>query len=267
MQKQTVQPVSIKKFKAHFLQYKLQKKLPNPQKIFAPTIATVHQFAMGPYYWNIGNVPDVKMIAVGGDVETLTPYKKEQWLGASPEFAFSHILPEDIPYAMAYVVKLDKYMQKVPMSKKAFIKASVYVRMQNAKGVYDWCCIQYPKFYYDKKGNLMYVFALVTNIAHIKTDDGNPFLSILDTSTEEQHLFTCNKPDAELELHYKLPSISEREIQILQLLAQGKTSKEIGDVLAIAKNTVDNRRQALLKKFAVKSSAELINFVVHSGLL
>jgi DNA-binding CsgD family transcriptional regulator len=267
MKKQPVKPVSVQKFNAYFLQYKQKSTLPNPQKIFADTIAAVHKFAMGPYYWNIGSVPEVKMVAIGGDVETLTPYKKEQWLGASPAFAFSHVFPEDIPYAMAYVVKLDKYMQKVPTSKKAFVKASVYLRMQNAKGVYDWCCIQYPQFYNDKKGNLIYVFALITNIAHIKTDDGNPFLSILDTSTDNQHLFTCNKPDDELILQHKLPSISQREIQILQLLSQGKTSKEIGDVLTIAKNTVDNRRQALLKKFQVKSSAELINFVVNRGLL
>jgi DNA-binding CsgD family transcriptional regulator len=267
MKKQPVKPVSIQKFNAHFLQYKQKSTLPNPQKIFADTIAAVHQFAMGPYYWNIGSVTEVKMVAIGGDLETLTPYKKEQWLGASPAFAFSHVFEEDVPYAMAYVVKLDKYMQKVPTNKKAFVKASVYLRMQNAKGVYAWCCIQYPKFHYDKEGNLIYVFALITNIAHIKTDNGNPFLSILDTSTEEQHLFTCNKPDEELKLKLKLPFISERETQILRLLAQGKTSKEIGDVLAIAKNTVDNRRQALLKKFNVKSSAELINFVVQSGLL
>ena len=39
---------------------------------------------------------------------------------------------------------------------------------------------------------------------------------------------------------------------------QGKASKQIADILGITKNTVDNHRQRLLKKFGVHSSAELV---------
>jgi two-component system, LuxR family, sensor histidine kinase TtrS len=49
-----------------------------------------------------------------------------------------------------------------------------------------------------------------------------------------------------------------REREIIAQLSQGKSSKQIADILGISKNTVDNHRQNLLKKFEVTSSAELV---------
>jgi DNA-binding NarL/FixJ family response regulator len=54
------------------------------------------------------------------------------------------------------------------------------------------------------------------------------------------------------------PHVTKRESEIIALLSQGKSSKQISDILNISKNTVDNHRQNLLKKFDVTSSAELV---------
>jgi DNA-binding NarL/FixJ family response regulator len=54
------------------------------------------------------------------------------------------------------------------------------------------------------------------------------------------------------------PNVTKRESEIIALLSQGKSSKQISDILNISKNTVDNHRQNLLKKFEVTSSAELV---------
>jgi DNA-binding NarL/FixJ family response regulator len=54
------------------------------------------------------------------------------------------------------------------------------------------------------------------------------------------------------------PNITKREREIVALLSQGKSSKQISEILFISKNTVDNHRQNLLRKFDVNSSAELV---------
>ena len=50
--------------------------------------------------------------------------------------------------------------------------------------------------------------------------------------------------------------LSKREQQVLKLIASGKTSAEIADILTISKNTVNRHRQEILAKLQVKNSME-----------
>lgn len=53
-------------------------------------------------------------------------------------------------------------------------------------------------------------------------------------------------------------TLTLRERQIVMLLSKGGTSKEIGRELGISPRTVEDFRSRLLKKFAVRNSAELL---------
>ena len=55
-------------------------------------------------------------------------------------------------------------------------------------------------------------------------------------------------------------ALSKREKEIIRLIVQGKTSKEIAQALFISKNTVDTHRRNILDKTGLKSTAELINY-------
>ncbi len=60
-------------------------------------------------------------------------------------------------------------------------------------------------------------------------------------------------------------TITEREQEILNLLAQGRTSKEIADILGISIRTVQNHRSNIMQKLGIKTAAGLIRFaVLHS---
>jgi DNA-binding CsgD family transcriptional regulator len=56
-------------------------------------------------------------------------------------------------------------------------------------------------------------------------------------------------------------NITNREKQILQLIALGRTSDEISKKLLISIKTVNTHRQNLIKKFNVKNTAALINLI------
>ncbi|MEN8165007.1 MAG: response regulator transcription factor [Acidobacteriota bacterium] len=63
------------------------------------------------------------------------------------------------------------------------------------------------------------------------------------------------------------PSIlTSREHEVLQLLAEGKTSKEIAGVLGVSVKTVDTHRQNLMAKLDLHSIAELTKFAVKEGI-
>lgn len=56
--------------------------------------------------------------------------------------------------------------------------------------------------------------------------------------------------------------LSPREIEILELVVQGKTSKEIAETLFISKTTVDTHRRNLLDKTGCRSTSELLLKVI-----
>jgi len=65
----------------------------------------------------------------------------------------------------------------------------------------------------------------------------------------------------------EVASITKREKQILQLLAQGKTTATIATELFLSPLTVDTHRKNLLQKFDVKNTAELLMAAVQQKLL
>lgn len=59
---------------------------------------------------------------------------------------------------------------------------------------------------------------------------------------------------------------SKREREIIDLLAQGKSSKEIGSALSIAERTVETHRKNMIEKVNAKNTVELIAYAVSLGL-
>lgn len=61
--------------------------------------------------------------------------------------------------------------------------------------------------------------------------------------------------------------LSKREKEILQLVVDGYTSRRMAEYLGLSPRTIDHHRANLLKKFDKKSSIDLVNFVVQSGII
>jgi two-component system, NarL family, response regulator NreC len=61
--------------------------------------------------------------------------------------------------------------------------------------------------------------------------------------------------------------LSSREREVLQMLAEGKTNKEIAVVLNLSVYTVDAHRGRIMEKLNVHSINELVRFAVRNGLI
>lgn len=64
-----------------------------------------------------------------------------------------------------------------------------------------------------------------------------------------------------------LEHLSEREIQVLQCVADGMTNIEIGEKLGISHKTVARHRERVMSKLDIHSTAELVKFAVRTGLI
>lgn len=60
--------------------------------------------------------------------------------------------------------------------------------------------------------------------------------------------------------------LSSRERQVLQLLAEGKSAKEIANHLGLSVKTIDTYRQQIMNKLDLHSMAELIKYAIREGL-
>lgn len=61
-------------------------------------------------------------------------------------------------------------------------------------------------------------------------------------------------------------SLSNREYQVMLLIAAGKVPKEIGDELSLSVKTVGTYRTRVLEKLKLKNNAELMRYVMERGL-
>ncbi|MDH5826813.1 response regulator transcription factor [Sphingobacterium faecium] len=61
--------------------------------------------------------------------------------------------------------------------------------------------------------------------------------------------------------------LTEREMEVLELIGEGFTNLQIADKLFLSKRTVEGHRQNLLEKTGVKNTASLIKYAIKTGLM
>jgi len=86
--------------------------------------------------------------------------------------------------------------------------------------------------------------------------------SIADLLTTE----SSYKLESSIEVN-PLGVLSMREREILQLVAEGKTSQEIAERLSISPKTVDTYRSRLMHKIGVDDVAGLVRFAIQNGVI
>jgi DNA-binding NarL/FixJ family response regulator len=64
-----------------------------------------------------------------------------------------------------------------------------------------------------------------------------------------------------------VPVITRREMEVLELLADGMTNNEIAEKLFVSHTTIDSHRKSLLTKFHAKNTAELIKLAFKHKII
>ena len=111
----------------------------------------------------------------------------------------------------------------------------------------------------------------------MKTDAADHLIEALKALSEHKHFFTSRiseivfaqyingkKP---LESAPKKRRITDREREVVQLLAEGKSSKEIAQILGISVRTVETHRAAIMKKLGLKAFSELIRYAIRNKIV
>lgn len=62
------------------------------------------------------------------------------------------------------------------------------------------------------------------------------------------------------------PALTAREREVLQLLAEGKSTKQIAQQLHVSSKTIESNRRNIMDKLGIHSVAELTKYAVREGL-
>jgi len=64
----------------------------------------------------------------------------------------------------------------------------------------------------------------------------------------------------------RFETLTARQREVVQLVAEGKSSKEIGRLLGISRRTVETHRAQAMKMFGVNKQTDLVRFVLQQGI-
>jgi len=111
----------------------------------------------------------------------------------------------------------------------------------------------------------------------MKTDAADHLIDALKALSEHKHFFTSRISEIVFARYIQgkktvegapeKSRITDREREIVQLLAEGKSSKEIATMLGISVRTVETHRAAIMKKLGLKSFSELIRYAVRNKII
>lgn len=126
----------------------------------------------------------------------------------------------------------------------------------------------------EKHGPVIFLTAYSNPQVMENAEDVSPYAYIIKPFNNQQLLTTLNlaiKNHASFlqppsEDHHLMEQLSPREVEILQLLATGKTNKDIGKDLFISKFTVDTHVKNIKEKLNLNKKGELIRFVLSHQL-
>ena len=86
--------------------------------------------------------------------------------------------------------------------------------------------------------------------------------SAIDITNRKSGIFSPDQESVRLVF-----SLTERERQVLVLIAQGKSTKETASQLGISYKTADSHRSRVLEKLGVHETASMVRYAIRAGLI
>lgn len=115
----------------------------------------------------------------------------------------------------------------------------------------------------------------------LKSDADTELLAAVDHARHRQPFFTGRLALSMAESFMQAPATPEtpmnkeltdtpltnREIQVIQLLADGKSNKQVADALSVSTRTVESHRNHIMRKMGFTSFSDLVRFAVRTNLI
>jgi len=214
-------------------------------------------FQVGDYYYFIFNFNNYEFDLVSAGVKPVLGYEPEEFTTA---LFMDSIHPEDRPWFLAFETRTAEFLSALPADKLMKYKVRYDFRFKKKNGDYIRVLHQVAVVEHDENGGIIRTLGVNTDISHLKPE-GKPVISYIGMDDEPSY-YNIDIKNVVVESKELL---SKREKQILIYLIEGRSSKEIGIILNISKQTVDTHRKNMLYKSKMNTTGELIAQAIKLG--
>lgn len=121
------------------------------------------------------------------------------------------------------------------------------------------------------------VFASGARSYIVKHDASNQLIDAVKALSEHRTFFTSHVSEVIFSRYMQEEKsrddtldksrISAREREIVQLLAEGKSNKEVADTLGISVKTAETHRAAIMRKLGLKSFSEMVRYAIRNKII
>lgn len=156
-------------------------------------------------------------------------------------------------------IEFHKFIKQQPIKEKKNFKLTHDFRIKNEANQWIRLLVQDYMLEIDTVGNPWLAMKLC---------DTSPIQDVNANATSVCRNIITNEIIFSLEGKSDSPeNISDREKEVLSLIAEGMRSKEIAEKLIISANTVNNHRRNLLEKLNVTNSSEAVKLAIKLGII
>lgn len=120
---------------------------------------------------------------------------------------------------------------------------------------------------HDEIWTLRKLLAIGVNAITYKSGDGNEIMAAIDEIVKGNKYYCESVDEALASAADNSVHPSARELEVLDYIAQGKTSREIAAAMFVSDNTVEAHRKALFSKLGAVNAADLIVKAIRKGYL
>jgi DNA-binding CsgD family transcriptional regulator len=217
----------------------------------------LHVFCVGEYYHYLFNIRTMEFDYVSPEMSEVLGYPLDL---LSTPFFLNLIHEEDVPYFVSFEQQVVDFFNPMEKEKIGRYKVRYDYRVKKANGEYIRILHQMLTIIPDKTGMFENTFCVHTDITYLKKE-GIPMLSFIGLKGEPSYVDVGDKSIYSSASN----SLSQREKEIVILLTEGYTSKQIGNKLFISTDTVSTHRKNILRKTGIASTAELVVSAITKG--
>jgi len=213
-------------------------------------------------YILINDVKSSRLLYVSPSTTLVTGYTQEEFLLGGSLMFIKNYCPADRLNGLKILEKISSH-QKQPIPDKNHYQYITTFRFLHKNGYYKWMYNRMMFVGHDENNLPWVCLSILTSIDNYKSNDKinfarlkyNPDIGEYETEFVEEY-----EPDY-------LNVLSQTEIEILKLLAQGIDNNQIANKLGYKENTIKTYRKKMLKKTWCENMAELLTFALKNGLI
>ena len=203
-------------------------------------------------YFFMLNFTTMQYAYVSKSVRNVIGYSPQDFLDGGMDFAFNVVHPADKPVLRQLHARIFQYFYSYAEDERKQLKFTFDLRVRKPQGIYVRILQQSVFLELTHTGAPLLDFSTVTDITPFKKDN-RLTLAIYKLSADYQHQLLHQEDFFHSNLLF-----TQRQLQILELVSKGLTSKEIAEALYLSIDTVKNHRKKILEVSGAKNIAEAV---------